>query len=352
VRATLFDPAPQSAASAVPAALVMPRLERTDTPLARLYLAAYLYALPFYEALGAFKAVGVVQRAGHAREADSFAAIAADPPLPPDWFSGNAVEFHHPRAGVIDAPAALARLSAGAERRAEAIVALERAGGGWRLRTRDGATFEADAVVLACGPSLGAFAQTAFLPLRYSRGQLDWAPLAGPPPTRAIAASAYAAPFAGGLLYGATFDRATPATPMAPSAESSEENFAALQEIAPDLAARIDRSQGQARAALRVSTPDVAPVAGLLPSAAWRERYAGLRTGARLDLSEPAPAEKGLYVLGALSARGFLLAPLLAESIVGELCGEPSVLDAAARHAVHPARFLVRTLKRGEDLPA
>ena len=44
------------------------------------------------------------------------------------------------------------------------------------------------------------------------------------------------------------------------------------------------------------------------------------------------------------------LAPLLAESLVSEILGEPSPLGAAARHAAHPARFLVRALKRGEDL--
>jgi tRNA 5-methylaminomethyl-2-thiouridine biosynthesis bifunctional protein len=351
VIATLFDPDPQSAASAGPAALVMPRLERTDTPLARLYLAAYLYALPFYAALGAFSTIGVEQRPGQDREAETFAAIAADPPLPSDWLRRQGEGLLHPRAGVVDTPAALAALIAGARRRREEVLAFERVGEAWLLRGRDGILMEADAVVLANGPGLGKFAQTAFLPLRYSRGQLDWAPLTGPAPEHAIAAGGYLAALGDKLMFGATFDRSAPDAPMAPSAESSEDNFATLLDLAPDLAARIDCGAVQARAALRVSTPDVAPVAGLLPDApAWRVRYEALRTGAPLDLSAPPPAQEGLYVLGALSARGFLLAPLLAESIVSEILGEPSPLEAAARHAAHPARFLVRALKRGEAL--
>ncbi len=99
--------------------------------------------------------------------------------------------------------------------------------------------------------------------------------------------------------------------------------------------ARIDKAQLKSRAAMRVSAPDVAPICGLLPDpAAWRERYAGLAHGARLDLSTPPPAQDGLYVLGALGARGFLLAPLLAEELAGEICGEPAMLDSAARAAI------------------
>jgi tRNA 5-methylaminomethyl-2-thiouridine biosynthesis bifunctional protein len=257
----------------------------------------------------------------------------------------------HPRAGVLDASAALAALSANATRLSEEIVAIERASDGWRLLGRDGDVMVADAVVLAGGAGLGKFPQTAFLPLRYSRGQLDWAPLSGTAPPHAIAGGGYLAPFRDGLLFGATFDRASPDAFVTTSAESSEDNFATLSDLAPELAARIDRSAVQSRAALRVSTPDVAPVAGLLPDApAWRARYDALRTGAPVDVSTPPPALDGLYVLGALSARGFLLAPLLAESIVSEMLGEPSPLGAAARHAAHPARFLVRALKRGEAL--
>jgi tRNA 5-methylaminomethyl-2-thiouridine biosynthesis bifunctional protein len=352
VTPVVFDPAPEAAASVGPAALVMPRLERTDTPLSRLYLGAYLFALPFYESLGVLAQTGVAQRAGHEREEESFAAIAADPPLPEEWLRSEDGALIHPRAGVVDAAAALTAMSAGAARRATRIVALERAGTCWRLRDAAGdVAMEADAVLLACGPGLGGFAETSFLPLRYSRGQSEWGALSGAAPAHAVAASAYAAPAAGGLVFGATFDRAAPDAVLAPSAESREENLAALAEIAPDLAARLDHASLRSRVGLRVSTPDVAPVAGLLPDvAAWKMRFAALCTGAPLDLSQPAPALDGLYALGALSARGFLLAPLLAESIVSELFGEPSPLDAAAREAAHPARFLVRALKRGEDL--
>ena len=327
----------------------MPRLERTDTPLARLHLAAYLHALSLYEAIpGAFTATGVEQYHALDRDPETFAALAADPPLPAEMLDASAAVLLHHRAGVLDPLAVNAALLRHVERRAARVTAVERRAAAWTLHGEEGVLAEAECVVLACGVGLGRFAQAAILPLRYSRGQINWAPVAGDVgPART--SGGYAAPFAGGLIFGATFDRADPNTPVAPSEESTGENLATLQALSPELAARLDGARLQARAALRVTTPDVAPVAGLLPDAlAWREKYAALRGGGRVDLSSPPPAQDGLYVLGGLGARGFSLAPLLAEEIVSESLGEPGLLDAEARAATHPARFLVRALKRGE----
>ncbi len=61
---------------------MMPRLERTDTPLARVHLAAYLRALSVYGAIdGAFAPIGVQQFPAQDREPDTFASLAEDPPL-------------------------------------------------------------------------------------------------------------------------------------------------------------------------------------------------------------------------------------------------------------------------------
>jgi tRNA 5-methylaminomethyl-2-thiouridine biosynthesis bifunctional protein len=51
-------------------------------------------------------------------------------------------------------------------------------------------------------------------------------------------------------------------------------------------------------------------------------------------------------VLGALGARGLTLAPLLGERIASEMCGEPQVLSQRVLDALHPARFLYRSLKK------
>jgi tRNA 5-methylaminomethyl-2-thiouridine biosynthesis bifunctional protein len=348
----VYDAAgPQSGASGAPAALMMPRLERTDTPLSRLHMAAYLFAQREYSALGrgAFAPIGVGQLPSQDRDPETFAAIAADPPLPNDWLEATDERLFHPKAGVVTPSVVIDAWLGGARLHRTEIDSVERCGAYWLLRDPSGQVAgEFETVILACGAGLARFTQAQFLPLRFSRGQIDWALLNGAPPVHALTAGAYLAPFEQGVIFGATFDRVDASAIVSPSEESTEDNLAALEDIAPDIAARLDRTNMHARAAVRVSTPDVAPIAGMLPDdLTWRTRFEALRHGGRVDLTLPAPAHDGLYALGALGARGFLLAPLLAERVVSEICGEPSPLDREAMDAAHPARFLERALRRG-----
>lgn len=334
-------PALGAGASGNPAGLVMPRLDR-DGPLSELFLAAYLEAIATYEALGVLDACGVEQRAEPKREA-ALADLIADPPLPEDWFSGlpNGAALHS-RAGLVRPLAAIERMLARARVMLEAPVdTLERAETGWVLRAPDQrALLKADAVVLACGSALVRFAPAQFLPLQVSHGQLEWG--AGAAPAHAITQGGYLAPFEGGVLFGATFDHA----PAAPS-EARKRNLAALSALAPEVAASIKQDTLHSRASERATTPDRAPIAGLLPDAeAWRARFADLAHGRIVEPDTPAPAHDGVYVLGGLGARGLTLAPLLGERIAAEMFGEPQALSRLALEAIHPARFLHRALKR------
>jgi tRNA 5-methylaminomethyl-2-thiouridine biosynthesis bifunctional protein len=54
----------------------------------------------------------------------------------------------------------------------------------------------------------------------------------------------------------------------------------------------------------------------------------------------------GLFVLSGLGAHGLVAAPLAAEVLACAITGEPSPLPQALTHALHPARFLIRALKR------
>jgi tRNA 5-methylaminomethyl-2-thiouridine biosynthesis bifunctional protein len=134
--------------------------------------------------------------------------------------------------------------------------------------------------------------------------------------------------------------------PVSPDAQSTARNLAALSRLSPELARSL--APRGAWAGVRASTNDRMPIAGLLPDArAWAARFASLKDGrAPADMSAPPPAHDGLYVLGALGARGFSLAPILGERIAAEALGEPQALDRGVIEAIHPVRFLVRALKR------
>jgi tRNA 5-methylaminomethyl-2-thiouridine biosynthesis bifunctional protein len=346
VETVVLEAAPEIAtgASGNPAGLVMPRLDRGDGPLTEVFLAAYLAAIDAYEALGVFDAYGVEQLPD-AR--DALADLLADPPLPDDWLSalpdGAAL---HARAGLVRPRAAIEAMLRGASVMCEASVkTIEPSGEGWVLRADDGrAMLKADAVVLACGAALSSFATAQFLPISLSRGQIEWG--AGTAPARALTRGSYVAPFHGGVLFGATFDREIGAN-LEPTGDARARNVAALAKLAPDIAAALDHSKLSSRVGLRATTPDHAPIAGLLPdAAAWLAQNAAIAHGAHPPLDKAAPAHDGIYVIGGLGARGLTLAPLLGERIASEMCGEPQLLSRRAVFSIHPARFLHRSLKR------
>ena len=336
-------------ASGAPAALLSPRLDRDELAPARLYRAAYLEALRTYADIGALDPVGVEERPTDTRDAEFLADLAADPPLDLDLLHKEGEGLFHPGAGLVSPQRALTALAQGAEIRCGAFITdLERRDGAWRLRDPGGVIGEADIVIVCAGRGLATFAQTRWLPLEYSRGQIDWG--AAPPPSHIIASGGYVAPFEGGVLFGATFDQIEADQDVKADEGSSARNRAVLARLAPHSAAAFT-AKGR-RAAVRISTNDRMPIAGLAPDArAWTWAFASLRDGrAPDDMSAPPPAHDGLYVLGALGARGFLLAPILGERIAAEAFGEPQALDAGVLEAAHPARFLIRALKRGQTL--
>ncbi len=350
VETLVLEAAPQlgAGASGNPAGLVMPRLDRGEGPARELFLAAYLDAVAAYEAAGAFQRCGVEER-GDARS-EARLDLLADPPLPQDWFcalqNGAAL---HVRAGLVRPDLALAHMLRDAKLMLDAPVgAIERVGEGWRVRAPDGrALLQADAVVLACGPALTMFDATRVLPVQLSRGQIEWGPLGADPPRYALTNGAYAAPFGAELIFGATFDRTGSADAPIADAASRARNVAALTELAPHLAEAIDLVRLQSRAALRVTTPDRMPIAGLLADAdAWLSANAAIAQGGEGEMTAPPPAHDGVYVLGGLGARGLTLAPLLGERIAAEMFGEPQALSGKTLAAMHPARFMHRALKR------
>lgn len=354
VAVDVFDrEGPAAGASGNPAAIVMPRLDRAETPIARFHRAAYLYALALYRGLGAeaFAPIGVFEPVRDDADRERLAAFAADPPLPPELLGVRDDGLLHLEAGVARPRAVIAALLDRAHVIGEGIERLERDGQAWVLRDTRGEARRYAAVVLAGGPALAGFRETAWLPLALTLGQIERAALKGPPPATAIASGAYAAPDGDGLVFGATFDRAVFGAAPCASDEAAARNLQNLAALAPELAALVDPGALTHRAGLRAAAQDRAPIAGLVPDApAYLERFAGLRHGRAPDLSAAPPAHAGLYVLGALGARGFTTAPLLAEAVASDLLGEPSPLERDAAEACHPARFLVRALKKGRPV--
>jgi tRNA 5-methylaminomethyl-2-thiouridine biosynthesis bifunctional protein len=353
IQAIVLDGAsgPAKGASGNPCALIAPRLDRGANAAARFYLAAYLFALDAYRQADLLSPIGIEERAKHDDQA-ALADLLADPPLPAPYFrAAGAGAALHALSGTVAPVAVVEAFLAAAELRANTpVAAIERDGEGWLLRDPSGAFVQkSGAVVIAGGPNLAAFTQLDWLRLGISRGQVDWIGLSGPAPLHAVSGDGYAAPWAGGLMFGATFDAVNAPDDHGPTAQDSARNHARLLKLAPELAARLDGATGRAgaRVSFRAAAPDRLPLMGAAPDRAAFATSHSARFAKGQKPSGAALALPGLYLLGGLGARGFLTAPLLGEALACEILGEPSPLDWGMLEAIHPLRQLIRAAKSG-----
>jgi tRNA 5-methylaminomethyl-2-thiouridine biosynthesis bifunctional protein len=334
----------------------MPRLDLDDRPAARFHRAAYAFALSAYAELGprAFSACGVMQRPKDGETDDRLRALAAAEPLPREMMASRVPDdlltLLFATGGVAFPSEVLAAFLDGARRAEGRAETLTYTDGLWRAVDAGGRVLgEAPVCVVAAGLAAPRLAGAEGVELRASRGQVTTATLDPPVPDWAIAAGRYAAPLPGRrAVFGATYDPWAEDAPVAARPEDDAANLAALARYDPRRARRVIRDSVSGRASLRATTPDRLPVAGpVVDGDAFRARFAGLAHGRADAGPEPAAVRPGLYVLTGLGSRGFSWGPLLGEAVASDALGEPGALERGAREAVHPARGLVRALKRG-----
>jgi tRNA 5-methylaminomethyl-2-thiouridine biosynthesis bifunctional protein len=165
----------------------------------------------------------------------------------------------------------------------------------------------------------------------------DW-----PPPRTVLCRSGYLAPLMndgpdGGFCVGASFDRDD--NDLTPRMADHAGNLQRLEELLPGTAQGIDAGSLRGRVGIRTATRDRLPLVGPLP-APLTARQATQVTPATL------PRLPGLHALLGLGARGMVWAPLAAEHLASQLCGEPSPLERPLARLLDPARFYLHALRR------
>ncbi|MGE3335921.1 MAG: bifunctional tRNA (5-methylaminomethyl-2-thiouridine)(34)-methyltransferase MnmD/FAD-dependent 5-carboxymethylaminomethyl-2-thiouridine(34) oxidoreductase MnmC [Rhodospirillaceae bacterium] len=347
-------------ASGVPRAVMAPRLTAAPALDGRFYAAAWRYALA--KRGDAYAHAGSLQLDGGG-DAPRFEEIVASAVLPGAYVSHvDAAEasdiagltlkqggLYFPQGGWQEPRKICAALTAETEMRlGAAAAALTHTGGRWRVDDAEGRVIiEADVVILANALGLKQFREAAWLPLEARRGQLTLAP------TNARAESLRTVLLYGGFLtpahhgvheLGATFDMET-GTDL--RAGDHLRNLDDLARVAPGLFTPNADLGGFA--AVRCMSPDHLPMVGPLPEyGAYLEDFASLRHGHPWARYPDARYQPGLYVLTGLGARGAVSAPLAAELLACHITGEPWPMERDIATALHPARFLVRELKRRE----
>lgn len=235
------------------------------------------------------------------------------------------------------------------------VLDLRRVESRWQAWGGDRMLAEAPVVVLAGAAEIKHFAYSSGLPLKRIRGQITRLPqtLESQSLSTVVCAEGYVAPARlGEHTLGASFDFNN--DDLTPTTAEHAGNLQMLEEISPDLVARlgVDSLQPdalQGRAAFRCTSPDYLPIVGpLADSLAFVDAYGSLRKDARQTPDIPCPWLDGLYVNSGHGSRGLITAPLSGELLAAWLENEPLPLPRAVAEACHPNRFVLRDLIRGK----
>jgi tRNA 5-methylaminomethyl-2-thiouridine biosynthesis bifunctional protein len=222
----------------------------------------------------------------------------------------------------------------------------------WQALNNAGSSIAtAQVMVIACAFDSSRFSQTNHLPIQKTRGQISRLPATKKSSAlkTVLCGEGYIAPAAGGEhTLGATYNVGETSTAIRP-----EDHHTNLQQLANTDAAMANTfnpeniNQLHGRAAFRCTTLDYLPIAGPAPKLEnYLDDYELLRKNARSHIPIASATWPGLYLNIGHGSRGLSYAPLCAELVANQICGEIPPLELDLRQAVHPGRFIIRDLKR------
>lgn len=212
-------------------------------------------------------------------------------------------------------------------------------------------TLSASTLVIANAYGCQQFEQTEFLNVTQLRGQVTHVPSnpASEKLKTVICGSGYIAPAQGGIhSVGATYNKGLLSTEL-----REEDQVANLANISTT-----DRGIAEAlanpsirdlpgRANYRCTSRDYLPMVGAVPDVnAFKQTFDTLRFNAKGKLDQMGTYLPNLYVNCSMGSRGLSYAPLTAEILACEISGQIAPLERELRNAMHPARFIIRDLKR------
>jgi tRNA 5-methylaminomethyl-2-thiouridine biosynthesis bifunctional protein len=210
-------------------------------------------------------------------------------------------------------------------------------------------TVKAKQVVITNAHQAKSLMQLSFLPLKAIRGQVSHLKSESLPNLKiTICGGGYITPPRKGILsFGATFDLHKQAN--CPSAEDNVTNLQNLNQWIPSIAAHMEE-KGESltgKVGFRCTSPDYQIIVGPVPD--YEEminRFGKLRVDANACHHIKGAYHPGLYVNVAHGSKGIASCPLAAEIIADYITTSPHNLDANGLAAIHPARFIIRDLKR------
>jgi len=343
---------PAMGASGNPRGLIMPRplASRADVH-ARLLFTAVAEALTAYGALG-WRGSGLLLRWHGRPDRQTLGLGSWVDEAEARCLAGVRVagtHLHWPTAGDLEPRRWIETLLTAPPLEAKwgtPVGRLERIEGGWLARGVDGHPIAAaPVVILACAAA--ARRLLPHLPLSRVRGQLALVPADGRSEALRLplcSREGYLTPArAGWHVLGTSFEpeRDEPRLDRAVHTRL----LATWSELMPG-AGRLGAGL-RGRVAVRAVTADRLPLVGPVHDASWyRRAYGDLHLGRDPRRYPAGRYLPGMYVLSGLGAHGLSWAPWGAATLVEHLNGWPAGISSEDHAAVHPARFLIRALRR------
>lgn len=216
---------------------------------------------------------------------------------------------------------------------------------GWQLKDNTNKSIgEGQLIVLANGNGVNHLVGQNQFPLTPIKGQISHFKTQRKPAGTAplLTAKGYAIPSRSGYWAGATHQRNSENRSITVTDDQS--NLDTLNVLAPGVnpAHTADKSW----AGIRCTTPDRLPLIGGVPdSAFYRSAYRDLHHGRKNQQYPPGTSLPGLYVVAGLGSRGATQSLYAAECLAGIITGKPTH-DLSISTAIHPARFLIRELRK------
>ncbi len=228
-------------------------------------------------------------------------------------------------------------------------IQLKRTDKGWQVLNHKSELIEsAEVVIIANGKDLVSFEQSSFLPNMPVAGQTTLAAASkfSSQLKTVIGHEGYLTPAINNQhTFGATFERNINQPEITPEADAI--NLNQLKQYLPEFAESLKQTNS-AHGAVRLTSPDRFPYVGGLPDKNfYQNTYDDLHQGKQWKVYPNAKYQEGLFVLGCLGSRGLTTSGYCAK-ILTELLENKLQSDQSFKllNNCHPARFLIKNLKR------
>ena len=309
-------------------ALVMPRLDATDTLEAKILIDAYIAARECYKNLPGVYETEVLQHPRSEKEEKKFTRLLLDPPLSELDLEGSLPSsLLHKRAMIVRPETLIETLLHNVE-------VINRPPSQSELS-------DYDIVVVATGFAIRDL--VPWLDISPKLGQVEYSNSCSKIPASAKVAGNFVLSVGKERFWGSTFEPFT--GDISVSVAAKQTNLKGLQKLHLEWFNDIKNHETESRASVRATTPDRLPLIGAIPDySKYLKAFNSYRNGTLPNID--CPLIKGWYICSGFGTRGFTWGPWAASTISAMIMGKPIPATEATLKAISPARQILKKIKK------